>query len=72
MRIDEENPLFSEFNNKWQSLANEINEKLTEAEEQDKKNGFRGRDGKSSEITKEYSKTFTKLQKEYSFLYKDE
>ncbi len=72
MKINKENPAFVEYYNKWKSLAYEMNEKLTEAEEQDKKNNFRGLDGKSCEITKEYSPLFRKLQEEYSFLYEDE
>jgi len=72
MKINKENPAFVEYYNKWQSLAYELNNKLTEAEEQDKQNDFQGRDGKFCKITKEYSLLFNKLKKEYSFLFEDE
>ena len=72
MKINKENPAFAEYYNKWHSLAYELKEKLSEAEEQDKKDNFRGRDGRSCEITKKYSLLFNKLKKEYSFLYEED
>ena len=72
MKINKENPAYVEYYYKWHSLAYELKEKLSEAEEQDRKNNFRGRDGKLSEITKKYSLLFNKLKMEYSFLYEEE
>ena len=72
MRINEKHPSFLEFYKKWQLIANEMNEKIKETEEQERKRGFRGLDGKSDEIRKEYSKKLKKLQEDYSFLYNEE
>lgn len=72
MKINKEHPSFLEFYNKWQFIVNEMKEKLKEAEEQEREKGFRGLDGKSCEITKEYSKKLKKLQEDYSFLYNEE
>ena len=58
MKINKENPAYVEYYNKWHSLAYELKEKLSEAEEQDRKNKF--------------SLLFNKLKMEYSFLYEEE
>ena len=71
MKININHPLFEEYRDQWQSLTNEMNEKLSIVEEQNKRNNYCGRDDKSSEITKEYSKLFRELQERYSFLYVD-
>lgn len=46
-----------------------MNEEFSEIEIQNKEKNYLGRNDKSSEITKKYSKLFKKLQEEYSFLY---
>ena len=72
-KINTEHPAYEEYYNKWETLKAEMIKKCDEAEVIEKRENPRPHlDGLTCIVHKEYDKKFSKLQKEYAFLYEDE